>query len=604
MMQDPFAPLLNGSGHAARHTVPEAAPADHVAPIPKHGVPAHPLGHPELGEIRRVYDYNDADGRMLFRVVRFEDMAGRKSYRPLTLWDLRDGHMNWRWAAPPAPRPLYGLDLLAKRGPNAPVLLVEGEKAAKHARAFMKAYVVMTSMGGAKAAAYTDWTVLKGRKVAIWPDADDAGRSYAEDVAAALAHAGAAEVRVVKLDRRFKDGWDLGDWGDTTRAQPVHSVSELHRLLDNAPIVVSKQGDAAPLGPRAASPALKTKEQPQAKEERNEERAGEAARGPRNAAPPADPSPASRAGISGEALQRKTFAPIKWIVPDTIVEGLTLVAGKPKLGKSWLALNLGLAVAAGGRALSAATCEPGDVLALSLEDNERRLQSRVQQMLGDAPWPARITFHTEWPRLDEGGLSEIDAWVQTAKLPKLIIVDVWAKVRGRPDGKKTLYTDDFEQLAVLQRLASKHRLGIIVMHHASKRENPDDPFDLVSGTTGLTGAADSILILRKEAAQADAVLYGRGRDLPVFEKALRFDGTRGLWAVLGDADEYRSTAFETKILKELERADEPLSPKDIAAILEGKESTAKGTLYRMAKAGKIVNLKGKFAIVPTQVQGV
>ncbi len=585
MMQDPFAPLTNGAAPLAPRSLGEGA-ADHVAPIPKHGVPAHPLGHPELGEIRRVYDYNDADGRLMFRVMRFEDAKGQKSYRPLTLWDLRDGHMNWRWAAPPAPRPLYGLDVLAKRGPNAPVLIVEGEKAAKHARTFMKAYVVMTSMGGAKAAAYTDWTVLHGRKVTIWPDADDAGRSYADDVAAALAHAGAAQVRVVKLDRRFKDGWDLGDWGDTTRAQPVHSVTELHRLLDNAPV----QSGSAGVPPALTQASTATApDEPQ--------KSGRDARAPR--LPPLTEDRTSRAGISGAALQTKTFAPIKWIVPDTIVEGLTLVAGKPKLGKSWLALNLGLAVAAGGRAFSAATCEPGDVLALALEDNERRLQSRVQQMLGDARWPERITFHTEWPRLDEGGLSEIEAWVQTAKLPKLIIVDVWAKVRGRPDGKKTLYTDDFEQLAVLQRLASKHRLGIIVMHHASKRESPDDPFDLVSGTTGLTGAADSILILRKEAAQADAVLYGRGRDLPVFEKALRFDGTRGLWAVLGDADEYRVTTLEGKIMKELESATDPLSPKDIAPLVEAPVAAVKSALYRMAKAHKAQNLGGKFVIRET-----
>ncbi|MFM9863332.1 MAG: AAA family ATPase [Micropepsaceae bacterium] len=592
MSLNPFAPLKNRL--APRSLGEGAAPADYVAPIPTWGVPGHPLGHPECGEIRRVYDYNDANGRMLFRVMRFEDEKGQKHYRPLTLWDLRNGHMNWKWQAPPSPRPLYGLDELAKRGPNAQVLIVEGEKAAKHARAFMKAYVVMTSMGGAKAAAHADWTVLAGRKVTIWPDADEAGRGYAQDVAACLAKAGAKEVRIVKLDRRFKDSWDLGDWGDTKVAQPVHNVSVLHRMIDEAPLAKGASPGSAGFQPALAD------SQPQ--KSRLEAGAPRPASLP--SSDPCTPSSIIRTGISGATLQFKSFAPIKWIVPDVIVEGLTLVAGKPKLGKSWLALNLGLAVAAGGRAFSSTTCEQGDVLALTLEDNERRLQSRVRQMLGDAHWPEGITFHTDWPRLDEGGLGQIEEWVQTVAAPKLVIIDVWAKVRGRPDGKKTLYTDDFEQLAVLQRLASKHRVGIIVMHHASKRENPDDPFDLVSGTTGLTGAADSILILRKEAAQPDAVLYGRGRDLPVFEKALRFDGTRGLWAVLGDADEYRSTAFETKILKELERADEPLSPKDIAAILEGKESTAKGTLYRMARAGKVINLKGKFALLPTHVQGV
>ncbi|MFM9862462.1 MAG: AAA family ATPase, partial [Micropepsaceae bacterium] len=239
-----------------------------------------------------------------------------------------------------------------------------------------------------------------------------------------------------------------------------------------------------------------------------------------------------------------------------------------------------------------------------LEDNQRRLQARLRQMAGtDAPWPARLQFHTDWPRLDDGGLSKIEAWIASVANPKLIVVDVWAKVRGRADGKKSMYADDFESLAVLQRVASKRRLGIVVMHHASKRDNPDDPFDLVSGTTGLTGAADSVLILRKEAGQADAVLYGRGRDMPVFEKALRFDGTRGLWAVLGDADAYRATTLEDKILKELKGVGEPMSHQDVAALIEdATAASVRVTLYRMAKVGRVINMRNRF-VAPLEGEG-
>jgi hypothetical protein len=135
------------------------------------------------------------------------------------------------------------------------------------------------------------------------------------------------------------------------------------------------------------------------------------------------------------------------------------------------------------------------------------------------------------------------------------------------------------------------------MHHASKRDNPDDPFDLVSGTTGLTGAADSVLILRKEAGQADAILYGRGRDLPVFEKALRFDGTRGLWAVLGDAEQYRCSALEDKILNELRGAEVPMSHQDVAALIDdANAASVRVTLYKMAKAGRVLNTRNRFAM--------
>src|SRR5918998_5965423 len=102
-------------------------------------------------------------------------------------------------------------------------------------------------------------------------------------------------------------------------------------------------------------------------------------------------------------LRRKVFAPIKWIVPGYLAEGLTLLAGRPKLGKSWLALDIGLAVAAGRYVMGDILCEPGDVLALCLEDNERRLQRRIRKLLGafGNEWPARFQFATEWPRANE-----------------------------------------------------------------------------------------------------------------------------------------------------------------------------------------------------------
>ncbi|MFM9864491.1 MAG: AAA family ATPase [Micropepsaceae bacterium] len=569
MQDDPFAPL---DGTRAATPSPEPEGGQYLAPLPK-GMRSVSTTHPQLGDAKHIYSYTNSEGFVMFHVIRFEDPKERKTYRPASVWMGAGGKPEWRWLAPPGPRPLFNLYELAKR-PRAQVLLVEGEKAAIAARRFMQAWVVVTSFGGAKGAGRAEWFHMRNRKVTIWPDADEAGAAYAREAAEHIYRAGAASVRVVKLDRRFKDGWDLGDWGDMTMTQPVTDVRVLHRMVDEAPLV---EGGSDP-GSAGLRPALADAPP----------RAGKDAGAPRVSAPTESLAPCDIDGISGAALQDKVFAPIKWIAPDYIVEGLTMIAGKPKLGKSWLALNLAFAVAAGGRAFSSAGCEQGDVLALALEDNQRRLKSRLQQMAGDAKWPARLHFHTDWPRLDEGGLSKIEAWIASVPNPKLIVVDVWAKVRGRADGKKSMYADDFESLAVLQRVASQRRLGIVVMHHASKRDNPDDPFDLVSGTTGLTGAADSVLILRKEAGQADAVLYGRGRDLPVFEKALRFDGTRGLWAVLGDAEAYRATTLEGRILKELERAEAPLRARDVVDLLgDAKVNSVKVALSRMARQGKV-----------------
>ncbi len=142
------------------------------------------------------------------------------------------------------------------------------------------------------------------------------------------------------------------------------------------------------------------------------------------------PINATGSGIfSAAELQGREFPPIQWIVPDILPEGLTLLAGKPKLGKSWLALDFAVAVAAGGSVLGR-ECEPGPVLYLALEDNPRRLQRRLRLVAESEPWPRDLEFQTEWPRLD-AGLSKMREWVVTRPGARLLIVD-----KGRAEGHR------------------------------------------------------------------------------------------------------------------------------------------------------------------------
>jgi len=138
--------------------------------------------------------------------------------------------------------------------------------------------------------------------------------------------------------------------------------------------------------------------------------------GPRSR-PGAKPSSRPKAPHEGEGLQLMTFAPIKYVVPSVIVEGLSILAGKPKLGKSWLMLHAAIAVARGGFTLGSIHCIEGDVLYCSLEDNERRLQSRMTKLLGVVPkWPKRFQYFTlsdDFPRLNNGGLDWLKEWIDS-----------------------------------------------------------------------------------------------------------------------------------------------------------------------------------------------
>ena len=166
------------------------------------------IRHHRLGVASAFWAYNDAEGRLFGAACRFDLPGGGKDVVPLTWCCHADGRQQFRWVSFAKPRPIYGLDLIAAN-PDAGVLIVEGEKAADAARRISPG-VVVTWPGGSKAAKYTDWSPLAGRKVNIWPDRDAPGIDAARAIAKALAGI-AAKVRVITPPAGTNDGWDLAD---------------------------------------------------------------------------------------------------------------------------------------------------------------------------------------------------------------------------------------------------------------------------------------------------------------------------------------------------------------------------------------------------------
>jgi hypothetical protein len=124
------------------------------------------------------------------------------------------------------------------------------------------------------------------------------------------------------------------------------------------------------------------------------------------------------------------------------------------------------------------------------------------------PWPQRLTLANAWQRLDKGGVDDVRQWIEHAENPRLVILDTLAGVK--PTRTREGYTEDYESLAALHRLASEKGVSIIVLHHTRKME-AEDPVDTVSGTLGLAGCADSVLILAR--SSQGTTLYVRGRDI-------------------------------------------------------------------------------------------
>jgi putative DNA primase/helicase len=212
------APRING--HHAK-PAPEPEPTRRVVtPVPEASADCACV-HPRYGRPAFRWTYFDGNGEVLGYIARYEPAGERKQIVPWT-WDGQ----RWGMGQWPSPRPLYGLQEIEAR-PDSAILVVEGEKAADAARRFSGPYVVVTWPAGAMAADKADWTPLTGRKVLLWPDADEPGRKAMERVAQII-HERVSEVKVLEVSDQ-PDGWDAADaeftsWADC-RAWMLQRVS-------------------------------------------------------------------------------------------------------------------------------------------------------------------------------------------------------------------------------------------------------------------------------------------------------------------------------------------------------------------------------------------
>jgi hypothetical protein len=288
-------------------------------------------------------------------------------------------------------------------------------------------------------------------------------------------------------------------------------------------------------------------------------------------------------------LMETEFPPVSYIIPMIGPEGLMILAGAPKLGKSWLGMDLSISVSTGGYAMGRLKCEEGDVLHLALEDNPRRLKSRLQMMGVEVN--NRLTFHIQWPTIDEPEFfDQLDEWKNRATNPKMIVIDTMERIRpsGNTGSKQTAYSADTKFLAPLQAYALEHRLLIVIIHHI-KKEKDDDWLKQLSGSLGLSGVADTIAILDRERAKSEGRFRGTGRDIDEFDKVVTFDCTRGLWTLRDvEPDNFETTPERTEILQYLRENGES-GTGEIADALKKQKQNISNLLGGLKSEGLVLN---------------
>jgi hypothetical protein len=290
--------------------------------------------------------------------------------------------------------------------------------------------------------------------------------------------------------------------------------------------------------------------------------------------------------VTARALQTMTFKPVRYILPGYIAEGATIIAGKPKVGKSWLTLDLAIAATAERFTLGTLKPTQGDVLYLALEDNRRRLQRRIAKLWPNARPTDRLALVTDWRRADEGGLEDINDWCVSVADPVMVIVDTLEKFRPLQSSRANAYSADYAAVTGLQKIAGERRIAVVINHHVRKMD-ADDPFDTVSGTLGLTGAADSIIVLKRQAGAV--TMYAHGRDIEEVESAIQFERSTCRWTILGAASEVHISRERAAVLAALgEAGADGLS---VSEIMAHTGSTSRGAmdvlLFQMRNDGAI-----------------
>lgn len=243
--------------------------------------------------------------------------------------------------------------------------------------------------------------------------------------------------------------------------------------------------------------------------------------------------------MTAEAVVDNDPGELKPIVPDLIYPGLTLILARPKVGKSWLALDLLHSVATGQTIFGQMKCEQAPTIGLMLEDGHRRIRNRLIRMFGvDGARTKDMQVAYAWTTAGDGLNRLLDAHPEV----RLVVIDTWAKFRASmPESRSSsAYQIDYEQMSAIQSIAIERDISIVANHHVRKSTadgTPEDPLELANGTSGLTAAIDAGIVISGN-KQDGHKLYLRGRDVVEREWDIELND-RGLWMMRGEIEHRR-----------------------------------------------------------------
>lgn len=319
-------------------------------------------------------------------------------------------------------------------------------------------------------------------------------------------------------------------------------------------------------------------------------------------------------GMTAAELLEQQFDPPEYVVEGVVPEGVTLLASPPKIGKTFLCLNVAVAIATAGKALGKADVKDGRVLYVDLDGSKRGAQSRLKDMLRDTEADTmddleRFDYYSEFPRVDEeepaDALAYLRRYLERFEDVELVIFDTLADVRPKTSGNRNMYEVDREALTPFRDLVHEFDTSAIFVHHTNKGKHGDH-VKRVSGSSGLASAVDNIIIMQKERGQHDAELQITPREEEEVTLRLSFDPQVKTWRLEGPAEEFAKTKERQEVLDTLRNLTnggrkEAVGPKEVADANDDLEyENVRKTLTRMVEAEEPrVEKKGYGKYAPT-----
>lgn len=290
--------------------------------------------------------------------------------------------------------------------------------------------------------------------------------------------------------------------------------------------------------------------------------------------------------VSVAEIMRTIYKPIRWAVEGILPEGFTVLAGAPKFGKSWLMLALCFAVATGEQAWGYGKTAPCGVLYLALEDSPRRIQDRVDVMCYEE-YPENIYVMHEAPRLNEGFVAWLTGILDKRPEIGVVIIDTLQKIRPAATGRRNLYQAEYDDLSALQKLGISRGVCVIGVHHTRKRSargEPDNPMDEISGSSGIQGVADTIIVCWRKGA--DGKMLVTGREVNENTYPMHIDHMDMHWAIRAPEDQ--AIDVGPMILANWFQEHETITAKELAGMEKCNLRKAQRKLKELVDKGKLV----------------